>query len=106
MIISKYINNSWISLFYVSSEFRCQGIGSALLKKFEEEVRKTDVTKISVGSDIDCFFPGIPNDFDNLTDVFFSKRGYNVSYYGYMILVWVMIGYYYVYAMIRGIIVR
>lgn len=81
MIISKYINNSWISLFYVSSEFRCQGIGSALLKKFEEEVRKTDVTKISVGSDIDCFFPGIPNDFDNLTDVFFSKRGYNVSYY-------------------------
>ena len=47
MIISKYINNSWISLFYVSSEFRCQGIGSALLKKFEEEVRKTDVKKES-----------------------------------------------------------
>lgn len=36
----------------------------------------------------------------------YFKLGYNVSYYGYMILVWVMIGYYYIYAMIRGIIVR
>lgn len=80
-IISKYINTSWISLLYVVSDFRCQGIGNALLNKYEEEIKKTSVTKILVGSDIDCFFPGIPNDFDNLTDVFFSKRGYNVSYY-------------------------
>ena len=80
-IMSKYIDSSFISLIYVSREYRKKGIGSKLLEAFEKYVIDRNIKKIMLVSDIDCFFPGIPNDFDNLTDVFFRKRGYNVSYY-------------------------
>lgn len=80
-IIQKYLNKGWISLIYVGQKYRKNGIGSLLLEKSEEELKKLGVTSISIGSDIHNFFPGVPNDFDNLTDVFLRKRGYNVSYY-------------------------
>lgn len=81
LIIEKYFNKGWISLFYVGQKYRKNGIGSKLLEKSEEELKSLGVQSISIGSDIHNFFPGIPNDFDNLTDVFFRNRGYNVSYY-------------------------
>ena len=80
-IIEKYINKGWISLVYVKREYRKQGIGSFLLDKLELEMRKKNVYYTAIGSDLDCFFPGIPNDFDNLSDKFFKKRGYNMGYY-------------------------
>ena len=80
-IIQKYLNKGWISLIYVGQKYRKNGIGSLLLEKSEEELKKLGVTSISIGSDIHNFFPGVPNDFDNLTDVFLRKHGYNVSYY-------------------------
>ena len=80
-IIAKYINKGWISLFYVSRDYRKQGIGSELLQLSENKLVKMGVKDVSIGSDIHNFFPGIPNDFDNLTDKFLRKRGYNVSYY-------------------------
>ena len=79
--IIKYIDKGWISLFYVSFIFRKQGIGNYLLKIAEEELIKTGVNSISVGSDLENFFPGVPGDFDNLTDVFLKKRGYCVGRY-------------------------
>lgn len=79
-IMPKYYNTSWISLIYVSIKYRKQGIGSKLLEKFESSL-PSNCEKILVGSDIDCFFPGIPNDFDNVGDVFFRNKGYNVNYY-------------------------
>ena len=80
-IIEKYTNYAFISLIYVARDYRKKGIGNYILTKSEEELKKKDITRINVGSDIDNFFPGIPNDFDNLTDVFFKKHGYTVSYY-------------------------
>ncbi len=80
-IMSKYINASFISLIYVSRDYRRNGIGSKLLELFESCIKSRKITKIMLGSDLDNFFPGIPNDFDNLTDVFFRKRGYTVTYY-------------------------
>ena len=80
-IIEKYFDTAFISLMYVARENRKQGIGSFILEKAEEVLKKMNIKKINVGSDIDNFFPGIPNDFDNLTDVFFRKRGYNLAGY-------------------------
>ena len=83
-LMSKYINTSFISLIYVSRNYRKMGIGSELLNKYESSLKSLEginINKILLGSDLDNFFPGIPNDFDNLTDVFFRKRGYNVTYY-------------------------
>lgn len=79
--IPKYINSAWISLVYVGVSYRKQGIGTKMLEIFEERAKADGISKISLGADIDCFFPGIPNDFDNLTDRFFQKRGYDVRYY-------------------------
>ena len=79
--IPKYIDKGWISLFYVSFDYRNKGIGNNLLEKCEEGLVKYKVNSISVGSDLENFFPGIPSDFDNLTDVFLKKRGYNVGRY-------------------------
>lgn len=80
-IITKYYNTAWISLFFVKRNHRRIGIGNNLLDKCEEELKKKGIISVVVGSDIDNFFPGIPNDFDNLTDIFFKKRGFSVSYY-------------------------
>ena len=79
--IPKYIDKGWISLFYVSLYFRRQGIGNYLLEKCEEGLKNLGVNSISVGSDLGNFFPGVPADFDNLTDVFLKTRGYEVGRY-------------------------
>ena len=47
---------------------------------------KSNVATIQIGSDIDNFFPGIPSDFDNLTDVFLKKRGYDIGRYTHDLL--------------------
>ena len=68
-----YSNNLYISLFYVSKKYRKQGIGSNLFD-FAEEIR--DGKELIIGKDINNFFPGVPTDFDNLTDVWLEKRGF------------------------------
>ena len=68
-----YSNNLYISLFYVSKKYRRQGIGSNLFD-FAEEIR--DGKELIIGKDINNFFPGVPTDFDNLTDVWLEKRGF------------------------------
>lgn len=80
-LMSKYIDSSFISLIYVSRKYRKNGIGSELLNRYESNLKDRNIRKIMLGSDLDNFFPGIPNDFDNLTDVFFRKRGFQVTYY-------------------------
>lgn len=79
--IPKYYSTAWISLIYVSREYQRKGIGTKMLEIFEERAKIDNINKISVGADIDCFFPGIPNDFDNLTDRFFQNRNYTVKGY-------------------------
>lgn len=68
-----YSNNLYISLFYVSKKYRKQGIGSSLFD-FAEEIR--DGKELIIGKEINNFFPGVPTDFDNLTDVWLEKRGF------------------------------
>lgn len=80
-IMSKYIDKAWISLFYVSRKYRRNGIGSNLLEKNESILKQKGIIEILFGSDYDNFFPGIPNDFDNLTEPFLTKRGYNCGRY-------------------------
>ena len=60
-----YKNQGFISLFYVKKQFRNQNIGSNLLTNTENYLRDKDI--IHIGRDINCFFPGVPCDFDNLT---------------------------------------
>jgi predicted N-acetyltransferase YhbS len=68
-----YSNNLYISLFYVSKKYRKQGIGSSLFD-FAEEIREGK--ELIIGKEINNFFPGVPTDFDNLTDVWLEKRGF------------------------------
>lgn len=81
LTIPKYQNYGWISLIYVSFKYRKQGIGNYLLETAERNLISSGVKTIQVGSDLENFFPGIPCDFDNLSDVFFTKRGYTTSRY-------------------------
>lgn len=85
-VMSKYTDKGWISLLYVSRNYRKQGIGSKLLELAEDKFRKKNVKGILFGSDYNNFFPGIPNDFDNLTEGFLSKRGYNCGRYTHDLL--------------------
>lgn len=71
-----YDSDLFISLFYVSRDFRRKGIGSRLLD-FAKEKGKN----IVIGKDIFNFFPGVPTDFDNLTDVWLEKRGFEGDRY-------------------------
>lgn len=82
-IMSKYINTAWISLIYVSENYRKKGLGSLILKKSEEELRKQGAQKIMIGADYNNFFPGIPTDFIEVAEPFFCRNGYileNIDY--------------------------
>lgn len=68
-----YTKNLYISLFYVSKKYRRLGIGSKLFDFAEEKRENRDLI---IGKDINNFFPGVPTDFDNLTDVWLEKRGF------------------------------
>lgn len=74
--ISSYIGRSWISLFYVSKYFRNRGIGSCLLEKSLSILKENNQNECFIGQDIGNYFPGIPCDFDNLTEKFLEKRGF------------------------------
>ena len=69
-----YKTKLFISLFYVSKRYRKQGIGSILIDFAEKIGRDRDLI---IGKDIYNFFPGVPTDFDNLTDVWLEKRGFS-----------------------------
>lgn len=69
-----YTANLFISLFYVSKKYRKQGIGSKL---FDYAENYNSDKKIIIGKDLYNFFPGVPTDFDNLTDFWLEKRGYS-----------------------------
>ena len=56
-IMSKYIDKGWISLLYVSRNYRKQGIGSKLLELAEEEFKKRSIKGILFGADYNNFFP-------------------------------------------------
>ena len=73
-----YTNNLFISLFFVSRKYRKNGIGTKLLE-YCETLSKGK--KIFIGKDIYNFFPGVPTDFDNLTDVWLEKRGFKGTRY-------------------------
>ena len=68
-----YTNSLFISLFFVSRKYRKNGIGTKLL---EFALAKRNGRKLVIGKDIYNFFPGVPTDFDNLTDVWLEKRGF------------------------------
>ena len=68
-----YTNNLFISLFYVLKKYRRQGVGSTL---FDFANNICGEKKLIIGKDIYNFFPGVPTDFDNLTDVWLEKRGF------------------------------
>lgn len=72
--ISAYRDRSWISLFYVSKRYRKQGAGNLLLEKCLNELKLLGKKECFIGQDIGNFFPGVPCDFDALTENFLSKR--------------------------------
>lgn len=77
-ILPTYSGDLFISLFYVSRDYRKNGIGSKLIDFAKE---KSNNRSLCIGKDIDNFFPGIPTDFDNLTDVWLEKRGFEGTRY-------------------------
>lgn len=85
-IMPKYFNKGWISIWYVSNKYRKRGIGKTLLLKGEEMLLAAGVKSISIGGDLDNFFPGIPCDFDNLTSSVVEKMGYNCGRYTHDLL--------------------
>ena len=76
--LCEYKDNLFISLFFVSRKYRRQGIGSLLLDFAE---KKRENRNLIIGKDIYNFFPGVPNDFDNITDIWLEKRGFSGKRY-------------------------
>ena len=68
-----YTNDLFISLFFVSKKYRKNGIGTKLFE-YAESIKGE--RKLVIGKEINNFFPGVPTDFDNLTDVWLYNRGF------------------------------
>ncbi len=75
--IPSYHSIGWISLFFVSSKYRKQGIGSQLLGLVEKQFKELGKEKIILGRETYNFLPGLPVDFINYKK-WFVKRGFNV----------------------------
>lgn len=77
-LVPNYGSDLFISLFYVSHKYRKQGIGSKLFDFAEEN---GEGKKLVIGKDINNFFPGVPNDFDSVTDKWLYERGFQGNSY-------------------------
>lgn len=75
-LIEAYNDTGWISLFFVSHNYRKQKIGTTMFDYVEEKLKEENIKKIYIGRDINNFFPALPCDFDNGTFSFLEKRGY------------------------------
>lgn len=78
------IGKSNISVIAVDKAYRNKGIGSALLKRAEEILRKRGVKEIALARGTNSIFQGVPMDNDS-EDIsgFFKKRGYKESHITY-----------------------
>ncbi|OUS76056.1 hypothetical protein B1748_14695 [Paenibacillus sp. MY03] len=66
----------WIQALIVEQDSRGVGIGSELLGRTEEALRKLGVQRISLGNDLQSrLFPGLPEP-EEATKGWFEKRGY------------------------------
>jgi predicted N-acetyltransferase YhbS len=72
----------WIQVLLVKSSYRCEGIGSALLKRAEQTLKDKNIKRIHIGRDPWHYFPGIPKNFEN-TKQWFEQRKYVSSYVEY-----------------------
>ncbi|WP_139490872.1 GNAT family N-acetyltransferase [Brevibacillus dissolubilis] len=68
----------WIQALLVHHDYRGQGIGSELIKRAEQALRRTGVARIRLGSDLYHYFPGIPRDFTQAAE-WFGRRGYRLG---------------------------
>ncbi|HBP25382.1 MAG TPA: hypothetical protein DD618_00295 [Acholeplasmatales bacterium] len=75
-MIPAYASIGFLSMLYVSKSFRRQGIGDKLLAYAEQILKANNKTEIQIGRDYHNFFPGLPNDFDNLGGPWLEKRGF------------------------------
>ncbi len=90
LIGAAVINKGTILMLCVDWEYRGQGIGSRLLKKAEEAIRKNGFEKINIGCGFDYLTPGVPTSkryfpaenedlypgLDEMASDFFVHRGY------------------------------
>ncbi|KAF0818629.1 Acetyltransferase [Bacillus sp. ZZV12-4809] len=66
----------WIHVLLVDSDFRGQGIGTALLKNAEGVFKGQNIRTIKLGSDPWHYFPGIPDQYIDAIQ-WFEKHGYH-----------------------------
>ncbi|WP_010677294.1 GNAT family N-acetyltransferase [Bacillus timonensis] len=68
----------YIQALLVDSQFRHQGIGSALLEGAEKALQKQGCNTIFLGRDPAHYFPGVPLEYED-TKKWFEKRNYEAS---------------------------
>ena len=78
--LTSYEDCLFVHLFYVGKKYRRNGIGSKFVEYIKEE-GKNGNKNIWIGKEIGNFAPGIPCEFDNLTDNFLEKRGFTCGKY-------------------------
>ncbi|WP_243298862.1 GNAT family N-acetyltransferase [Bacillus litorisediminis] len=65
----------WVQVLIVDSKHRNQGIGTKLLEKAENHLKKSGIKTLHLGRDPWHYFPGIPNDYEQVKQ-WFERRGY------------------------------
>ena len=68
-------SHGFIQVFLVDEDYRNQGIGSKLLSDVEVTLKELGINKLSLGSDLWHYFPGLPAEYPEVAGCF-ERRGY------------------------------
>jgi GNAT superfamily N-acetyltransferase len=75
MKITDYKKTGWIQVVLVDESYRNKGIGTQLLKRVEEEMKKRGKRRILLGRDTFNYFPGVPARHKRVKE-WFLEKGY------------------------------
>jgi GNAT superfamily N-acetyltransferase len=68
-------DTGWIQVLLVKKSMRRQGIGTALLERAEQALKKKGARRIVLGKDVWHYFPGIPDQYGPVKQ-WFTAKGY------------------------------
>lgn len=79
-ILPSYEDAFFLSLLHVEKRYRKQHVATQMITNLKEQMKAYKKKRIYLGSDMDCFYPGVFVDHNEETHLAFKKMGFEKVY--------------------------